>query len=217
MLDLKIMAVRDILPIAAVDFARGISPLSLDITGQGYSAATSVVINEMPAPEFIVMSDTQIIAEIPSTQANSPIRRVAVYAEKPRPSISSVLLFEAGRSVRALHGIERMVQQFVKLLLQTPGSDKFAKDQGGGLLSMVGRNVDPRDKRGIQTVVVSAIDRTRDQMIALQSRVKSLPNDERLLTAEADGVGFNADTTTLLARINLAAASGKQAVANLTF
>lgn len=217
MTDLKILSIRDLLPITAVEYASKVTPLSLIIQGENFDQATKVLINDLEAPEYLIVSSGRLVAQVPTSERASIVRSVAVLAEQPSVKRSSVLSFSVGPSFRALRGIEKLVQIFCKLLLQTPGSDKFNPADGGGLLSAVGRNVARAGDRTMQTLIASAVNRTRDQILAKQHNNARIPADERLLSAQADAVGYDHATTTASARVLLSAVSGRQAVANLTF
>jgi hypothetical protein len=214
--DIKLLTIRDLLPISKVEFVRDFTPLSLAIIGEKMDQATTVYINDVEAPEFVVMSRNRIMAQVPSSEVLSIINKVVVVAEKPSADRSSLLHFEMLGTFRSLQGIERLVQHFCKLLLQSPGSDKFIPAEGGGLLKIVGRNVSKNDSKSLQASVVGAVSRTRDQILTRQASNSRIPSDERLLSASTEAVGYDAATTTLRARIALSAVSGRQAVANLT-
>ena len=216
MKDLKILTIRDLLPISKVDFVANITPLSLNIVGEKLDQATLVLINDVEAPEYVVVSRNRIIAQVPSSETLSIISKVVVVAEKPSADRSSLLHFEMLGTFRSLQGVERLVQHFCKMLLQSPGSDKFSPGDGGGLLKIVGRNVSRGDSKSLQASVVGAVSRTRDQLLSRQASNSRIPSDERLLSATTEAVGFDVATTTLRARIALSAVSGRQAVANLT-
>lgn len=216
MIDLQILTIRDLLPITQVDFAARVIPLSVIIQGDRLDQASSVFINDIEAPEFAVLAPNRIIAQIPSTQRSSILRKVAVIATVPAVNRRSLLLFEITSSVRKISGIEKLIQAYCKQLVQTPGTDRFRPADGGGLLKLVGRNVSRGDSKNLQASVIGAINRARDQLIARQNVDRRIPADERLLTATAEAVGFDSLTTTLTASISLSAVSGKQAVANLT-
>jgi hypothetical protein len=217
MTDVKIIAIKDLLTITGVQVVPGLTPKTLSIRGLQFLQASEVDINGIAAPEFMILSDSQILAQVPNGQQNSIISSIAVLAEIPSPTRSSVFLFEAGRTFKGLKGIERLVQMFVKLALQTPGSDKFRPTLGGGLLALAGQNVAQDGQSKLSSSAVSSIGRTRDQIVALQNKVPRIPPDERLLSADVLGVGFDANTTTLALRVAISAQSGQQAVANLTF
>ena len=217
MTDLKVLSIRDVLPVTSVAYSTKVTPLSIIIQGENFDQATKVYINDLEAPEFIILSANRILAQVPDSARSSVQNQISVLAEKPSTKRSSVLSFDVGTSFSSIKGIERLVQFFCKLLLQTPGSDRFSQEDGGGLLTAVGKNVSKNDKRSVQMIISSAVSRTRDQILTKQSRESRLPADERLLDAITEAVGFDPETTTITARVALTAASGRQAVANLTF
>lgn len=223
MLDVKVIAIKDLLPLAGkTEYARlpsgaFLKPVSLVIKGKNFDRAQEVFINDLRAPEFFIVSPNVLVAQVPRGQEDSPIRKIAVFSERPFPGQRSKFFFEIGRSFKGLQGIEKMVQIFTKLVMQTPGTDKFAPDEGGGLLSFVGRNVEGGTDKALTAAVVSAVSRTKDLMISKQNKNQRIPPDERLLTANTDRVGFDPSTTTLAAVVSLTAVSGQTAVANLTF
>jgi len=217
MTDVKIIAIKDLLTITAAQVVPNLLPKTLDITGLEFLQATSVEINGLASPQFIILSDTRLLAQMPSGQQSSIINSIAVFAEVPAPDRSSVFLFEVGRSFKGLSGIERLVQMFIKLALQTPGRDKFRPTLGGGLLALTGQNITNSGGTSLTSSAVSAIGRTRDQVISLQNQVPRIPPDERLLSADVIGIGFDTNTTTLAIRVSITAQSGQQAVTNLTF
>jgi len=214
--DIKILTIRDILPISKVEFVANLTPLSIRLVGEKLDQATTVYINDREAPEFVVLSKNRLVAQVPSSEVRSIINKVVVVAEKPAAGRNSLLHFEMAGSFHSIQGIERLVQHFCKLLLQTPGSDRFSPSDGGGLLKIVGRNVSRGDAKSLQASVVGAVSRTRDQILSQQATNSRIPSDERLLTATTEAVGFDVATTTLRARIAVAAVSGRQAVANLS-
>jgi len=217
MTDLKVLVIHDVLPVTAVSYSTKVTPLSVLIQGESFDQATKVYFNGLEAPEFMILSQNRILAQVPDSLRSSVLSQITVLAEKPSARRSSVLYFDVGTSFSGLKGIERMVQFFCKLLLQTPGTDKFNPEDGGGLLAAVGKNVSKNDKKSVQTIASSAVLRARDQVISKQNNSPRIPADERLLDAVTEAVGFDVDTTTLTVRVALTAASGKQAVANLTF
>lgn len=214
--DLKILTVRDVLPVSTAEYAKDISPLSILITGSKMDQANHVYINDVESPEFIIISQNRVLAQIPTSERNSILRKLSVIADVPSISRNSLLHFEVGKSVRPVRGIEKLVQSFCKILLQTPGTDRFRPNDGGGLMKIIGRDVSKGDSKNLQASVVSAVSRTKEQLMARQASDRRIPADERLLTASTESVGFDSSTTTLIARISVSAVSGKLAVANLT-
>jgi len=217
MIDIKVIVIKDILPVNRVIFVPNFSPLSIQVEGNLLLQANEVLINDIDAPEFMVLSNTSLIAQVPTSQVNSRLRSVTVLATKPSADRSSIIHLDAGKTISSLKGIEKLVQYFVKILLQNPGSDIFNPTEGGGVLGLVGRVVSKTDSSSLSAALVSAVNQTRDQIIAKQAKITRIPSDERLLRADTQGAGFNPNTTTLAARISVGAVSGRDAVANLTF
>lgn len=217
MIDIKVIAIKDILPVNRVSFVNDFSPLSLMIEGSLLLQANEVLINEIDSPEFMILSNDRLIAQVPESQVKSRLRSVTVLATKPSADRTSILHLDAGKTFSRLQGLEKLVQYFVKILLQNPGSDIFNPTEGGGVLGMIGRVVSRNDSTSLSASLVSAVNQTRDQVIARQNRISRIPSDERLLRADTQAVGFNPNTTSLAARISIGAVSGREAVANLTF
>lgn len=217
MRDIKIITIKDILPVNRVTYVSNFSPISIRVEGSSLQQANEVLINNIDAPEFMVLSNSALIAQVPDSQVNSMINSVTVLATKPSADRTSLLHLDAGKTFSSLKGLEKLVQYFTKILLQNPGTDIFNPAEGGGVLGLVGRVVSKRDSGSLAAALVSAVNQTRDQIISKQSRITRLPADERLLRADTQGVGFNPTTTTLAAKISIGAVSGRDAVANLTF
>lgn len=217
MIDIKVILIKDILPVNRVTYVPNFSPLSLRIEGTSLLQSNEVLINNIDAPEFMIISDNQLIAQVPDSQVNSQLSSVTVLATKPSPDRSSVLHLDAGKTFSSLQGLEKLVQYFVKILLQNPGSDIFNPTEGGGVLGLIGRVVSKKDSSSLSASLVSAVNQTRDLIVSKQNKIPRIPSDERLLRADTQAVGFNPNTTSLAARISLGAVSGQDAVANLTF
>lgn len=217
MIDIKVILIRDILPVNRVSYVPNFSPLSLIIEGTQLQQANDVLINGIDSPEFMIISNNKIVAQVPDSQVDSRLNSVTVIATKPSADRTSILYLDAGRSFTKLEGIEKLVQYFTKVLIQNPGSDIFNPTEGGGVLSLVGRVVAKSDNTSLPAAIVAAVNQTRDQILAKQNKIQRIPSDERLLRADAQAVGFNPSTTSLAARISIGAASGRDAVANLTF
>lgn len=217
MTDLKFMTIKDMLTINGANFVPGLVPASLSIKGLLFQQATEVYINGVQAPEFIVISDHELLAQVPLGMEKSVISQISVLAETPSRDRSSVMHFEIGKTFKPLRGIERLIQYFCKVLLQTPGSDRFQPTVGGGLLALIGQNVERGSGQSLAASVSGSVARARDQVISIQGKISRTPPDERLLNATTEAVGFDASTTTVAARVSVTAVSGSQAVANLTF
>jgi|SRR3972149_4568078 len=92
------------------------------------------------------------------------------------------------RSVR-ISGAAKVIQEIVRLLLQTPGSDEDAPGQGADLKSLVNRQV-LDNGQSTQLDIVGAIRKTLRDIRANQTG-HDLPGNERLANLEALDVRYN--------------------------
>lgn len=217
MIDIKVIAIKDILVVNRVIQVPNFSPRTLEIYGEKMLQADEVYINDLPSPEFVKVSNTRLLAQVPTSQARSVIRSVSILALRPSPDRKSLLHFEVGRTLSGIKGLQKLIQYYCKILIQTPGSDRFHPDEGGGLLSLVGQLVGKKNSSAMSAAVATAVNRARDQVIAKQGRITRIPPDERLLRADLQAIGYNPNTTSLAARVSIGAVSGREAVTNLTF
>lgn len=218
MIDIKIVHAKNIMAINEVNLVPNFEPATIEITGPNMTGATEVLINQLPAGEFIQSAKGKLLAQVPNNLLESVISKVMVTTDTKTPGRSSLLRFEVGKTLKKTSGTQRLVQMFVKILLQTPGTDRFSPTIGGNLLGLVGSVINKRSSRALSVSVVDAVSKTTEQIISMQSRSKrTLPSSERLLSAEAEATGFNPSTTTLTARVIIKAASGEESAANLSF
>jgi phage baseplate assembly protein W len=111
-------------------------------------------------------------------------------------------------------GIHKLTQQFVKVLLTTPGTSLFRPDEGGGLQEMVGGAFSREEARVIASRAMLAVNRTTDQVKASQSR-RGIPKAERLQTAIIEDVAFDPQTGGLNLKVLLRSEAGHITIANM--
>jgi hypothetical protein len=111
--DLKILTIRDVLPVAKVEYANNVVPLSLVITGNSVGQANHVYINDIESPEFVVLSPGRILAQVPHSETDSVLRKVSVISDVPTVNRNSLLHFEIGASIKSIKGIEKASTSFL--------------------------------------------------------------------------------------------------------
>lgn len=211
--DLRVASINRILTVTGVQ-VRSDPPRSLMIYGVQLHFATVVLVNGIKA-EFIVLSSSQILAQIPSSQVGKTLSGIMVLTDVPANYEPNKIIFGVGSSLRTLSGFDGTIQTFCKLLLQSPGTDRFNPTRGGGLLSVVGMDAGEQNKLSLQARVVDAIVRARNQLVALQGKNRRLSNDERLSGADLMSIGYNESTTAVPAVVKLTSVSGRSALAGL--
>lgn len=186
---------------------------ALTLRGEDFRAVDEVVINDMPSPDVIVMSRTELIAQLPESLQTVPeIRSVSVLNRRFTLSPRSVLKFRIGNSPGKVRGVLRLIQLFVKILFTTPGTDIFSPNSGGGALSRVGATYGQDEGENIVTEFVIAVQRTQRQIVSLQSRDQRSPRDERLLAANVVGKEFDKLQGALYMQVEIITQAGTSAI-----
>lgn len=190
-------------------------PRVLDVNGADFRSVDEVLINKIASPDVVVLSKNRLVAQVPDTLLSQRILSVTVLSRRLTVSARSVLKFRLSRTPGKVSGVLRLVQKFLKILFTTPGSDIFNRQLGGGALSSVGQTFGVEEGSDIINNLVISIDTTSRQIIALQSRIPSLPRDERLLSAKILRAGFNREEGAIDVAVEITNQSGQSATANL--
>lgn len=182
MKDIKVAKLKNSLPIkGAVKVSS--NPLILQITGKNFQSATEVIVNEVSIQQWLATADDTILAYLPSVLANVALSSVAVLTEDLIPNIPNLLHFELGNRIASTEGIQKLLQNFTKVLLQTPGSNKF-QTIGGGLLKVAGQSLMNGGDRTARSEIIDAVNRTRSYLFGLHSQITNMPLAEKLLDAQ---------------------------------
>lgn len=221
MIDVQVISIRDVLPVTRVFLAEDESPLTLIIEGRDFNSANTVYINNIRAESAIVTSSTVITAVVPYDMV-TPINSVEVVSNRLTRTDRSKITFGFGDQPRGVQGIERLIQKFLKALLQTPGRDVWSPNLGGGLLNLIGKTFG-KNNTGITSAASSslaadmqlAVDRARRQLVAVQANSPSTVATERLLYARLLESKFLPYEAALYGKIELASHAGQTAVVRL--
>jgi hypothetical protein len=181
---------------------------TLDIRGEQFVDVAAVRVNEVDSPEFIVLSPGRLLARVPSSKLDAPITSVVVLSSRPDLTPRAGIFFDINVGGRVAEGQVRLVQNFLKLLLTTPGSDIFLPGSGGGLLSFVGSVTDPSGA-SLRSSATQGVDRAKTQLLGFQAGDASLSDDERIRSASVLAVDFDVATATLSLRVRLQSLSGE--------
>jgi len=181
---LEVVKFRDLVEALSIPrFVPGLDPPAIEIKGEDFRSVERVIINGQNAPEFIIINQKTIYAQIPGSIQR--IQSVEMLSSNfTRSTIASKLSYELGPKTRKVEGILKLIQLFTKWLLQTPGSDIFNPERGGGLLALVGSMGTGRSMDTIIGSVSRAVQSTVSQMRSAQINVSGLPLSEQLLSAD---------------------------------
>ncbi len=210
MVDLQVIEMRDILRVTGVTFVPNFSPSTLIVHGKDLNEAYEVYINERKSPSVVISSSEILLAQVPETEDGAPIRSIVVISSKLRKIERSKIMFRFGDSPKSVDGFERLIQTFLKIMLQSTNTDIFSPKLGGNLLSAVGKLIGDPSTQSLTTDFALSVTRARQQIMALQVGDPTLNLNERLAFAKVLEVKFVPNELALLGRIHLGNQAGRQ-------
>jgi hypothetical protein len=212
---LEVVRFRDVIPVTgALRLLSGFDVPTIEIKGKDFRNVDQVLINASPSPEFIIVNKSTIYAQLPSTA--SAIRSIEVTRSTYSQAINAAkLTFQIGDKTHLVSGIQKLVQLFVKWILQSPGSDVFNPERGGGLQEVVGQITSSKNMGPVLGVIIRAVSVTTTQIRAAQINVRGLPLDERLLSAEVVDLKVYDQQAEARAQVKLQSVAGPEAVAEI--
>lgn len=212
---LEVIRFRDLLEVTAVPgFVPGLDPPTLIVRGADLSSAEVILLNEMPSPEFMIVNKTTVYAQVPAGMERLATVEV-LSSDFTRTETASKVQYEIGDTTRRTEGILKLVQLFMKWVLQSPGSDIFTPSRGGGLQQVVGQISTTRDMKPIFATITRAIGNTVSQIRSAQMAVPNLPVDERLLSAQLVNIDVYEAQMQARARVIIRSLGGAEAVSGL--
>jgi hypothetical protein len=215
MVDLQFIEIRDVLKLTSVANVTGASPPTLLIKGVDFNSAQDVYINEVLSPDVVITSAKSLLAQIPPSQVGLAVTSVVVSSNRLTMTDRSFITFGLGNTPRTVDGFTRLIQMFLKIMLQAPGTDIFAPKIGGGLLRAVGQLIGNPSSSTLVADFKRANDEARRQILSLQAGNPKLGITERLLYARVVEARFVPATLTLEGRISIGNQAGQGSVVGL--
>jgi len=187
--DLQIVYPQAILPVKQVTAVPGLAPITLSISGGPFNDVEEVRINGVVSPSIVVVSTQQILAEVPASEQGD-IQDVEVLSSTFFLSDQALYRFRLGTQTRLVTGLPKLIQTFLRMLLQTPGSSLLAPEVGGGLLALTRAPLRPLDEKSLRVSVYQGVQRTAEALLTYQSRLAGQPRTEQLADARLLSCGF---------------------------
>jgi hypothetical protein len=203
----------DVLGVTDFAHATGVVPRAVRIQGRDYKAVEVVNINGVPSPEFIVVNERNIIAQVPAQLELAALQSVSVLGSSLSFGEQSLVDFTFGKRAKIARGKARMVQVFLRMLMRTPGTNLFNKESGGGILSIMGSNF--LDHGSLAGAVSTAVGRAQRSVIRAQTSDRGIPTSERLLSAKLLSVDADQTEFNISARVLLTAHDGAESGATI--
>jgi len=192
MKDIKITTVSASLPVNQSVSIVSQNPIVIRITGQKFDQAKSVFLNDINIPNFIIENQTSMRVPVPDSLPVQNIKSVTVLTDSFEIGRGNIVYFDLSHSVRSINGIQKLIQHFLKILLQAPFSNLF-DPVGGGLLKLVGTNMNSNTGEPALSELIDAINRTKNYMLKKQASNKKIPLDERMMNVTIEGASVGND------------------------
>ncbi|MBU0630991.1 MAG: hypothetical protein KKC80_08820 [Candidatus Margulisbacteria bacterium] len=205
---LRVVHLRRLLDLSSVREVPGVSPRTIEITGNRMDLTTRVEVNGVDMPDFAAVDPDRLIVTLPA-RMRSRVQSVAVLSNALDPGGSSKAYYDLGLRPVVTEGKYRVLQRFIKKLLTSPGSNVWNKSDGGGLRQLMVTNIDPRNASAISGEVSSKVMQSAKQLVLAQARDHTVPMAERVLGATVNGVQFSLATQSLQLRVSLEFQDGK--------
>lgn len=166
----------------------------LQLTGSDFTQVQRVKVNNLDMP-FTVVSKSEIICTIPE---NSPtIDQVDVITSATTVSRRTYFEYMVGADVQAVQGAQKLIQQFIKLLMTSKGSDIFNPGRGGSLQEFVGTNFAADNPTSLVAQITMRIVQCGFEMAMMQG-MAGIPDDERLISVDVLGIEADPNDPTIL-------------------
>lgn len=214
MRDYPLLALSQVAKVTNIDFFGNRGLLSLDIKGSEFTGTNAVLINGHRAPTFVVISDSRLLADVPTAAQEGPIRTLVVLKSTIGPQTKgSVISFEAISDAVAVPASTFLVQKVLKALFTTQGSDIFSPNSGGSLLSLLGTTDASTNTLGSYAKIY--IDRAVNQLIEEQASSSSRM-EEKVQSVEVLEASYSRIHTSLDIRLAITSMAGQTVVAGLS-
>jgi hypothetical protein len=213
---LEVIKFRDVIRIQDIPrfVPNQVSP-TLEVVGEDFTSVEQVLLNESTIVSYTILNKNTMWILVPAS-AKGELRNLEIISGNfTKTNASSKVTFSIGTRPKKLDGILKLTQLYTKWLLQSPGSDIFNPQHGGGLQDLVGRLVDINRMDHILSAMTRSVETTSSQIRTAQANVVGLSLSERLLQATLVDVDRSYDRLEARARVHLVSMAGDDALSNL--
>lgn len=166
----------------------------LQLRGEDFSSAQRVKINNEDVP-FSIVSKTEIMCALPEKAPT--IDRIDVITTSKTINRQTYFEYMIDPNPATVIGMQKLIQQFIKLLLTTKGSDIFEPTIGGDLQQFVGTNFAPGNVSSLVAQVTVRV-MTVGVNMSLRQTIAGVPPNERLSDVQVLGVSVDPDDPTIM-------------------
>ena len=202
MVDLQTIEIRDVLKVVGVKPEPNLTPRSVRVFGQDLKNTFEVYVNDTQSPSIYVISNQEMLVQVPPSLGTAPVRTVQAVSHKLTSTDRSKITFRLSDSPSSVSGMLRLAQLFLKILLQSSGSDIFSYKLGGNVIRTVARQTTKGGGSMVADLTVG-VERTARQIMSMQASNTALPLTERLLFAHVIDAKFIQSELALVGRIGI--------------
>lgn len=178
--DLQIVRALSYLPVSALRVVPAAEPPLLEILGGPFDGVEEVHINDQVSPSFVLPTPNKIVAQIPQPASQY---EVSVLSPSVFLTDRAAYQFTLGRQPRLITGFPKLIQTFIRVLLQTPGTSILNPEMGGGLRAKLKNTLTAEEVRDLRAEAHLSVKKAANDILVAQAR-QNLPRDEKLALAE---------------------------------
>jgi len=210
--DLQTISLVDDLQITSAEDVVDADPRTLRLGSLGgFNSAQRILINDYAIDAFTKVSDRQLLVPLPITfEGVSPSNMdIVVYSSSLTGFRRARLLFGPTRRVRTVSGLQKLVQQTIRIFLTRMGTNRYRTDEGTNFLRGLGGTLTSAEKPRMAALIAEAASLTEQYMTDAQRGQRGLPAEERLLTFKLLGIEFISVTGEIESRLELISYAGR--------
>lgn len=204
-MDLRVVHLRKVLSVARMLDVPG-PPHRLYLSGSEMSAVSAVEINGNRGYAWTQVSEGVIAVELPPVFY---VQSVAVLGQDMGSVREAEVFFGYTSVLSMMSGLQKLVQDWLKCFLTSPGSDPFNRPGGGGAQDIFKQATAAEGP--FSSALSIAIRRTNEQLIARQAVDVTLPRNEKFLDARLVRIALLPDRTGFLPDIEIVSQTGRRA------
>lgn len=111
---------------------------------------------------------------------------------------------------RKVTGLEKLIQVVVLALLNDVGRNVFDPDQGSGLPSLIGSNINPNDPTEALADVTERVEKVREEILENQNNLENEDSTERLADLQILSVDTGVNIDEIIVNLRLVSEAGDQ-------
>ena len=191
--DIQVVSFVDGLAVASVEEVEGAVPRTVLLRGpSGFNYVQQVNINQRRASSFTVVSDRSVTVQ-PGDVLDDVLASdmdVEVLSSRLTNLNGAKVLFGLTTEPTSVTGLLQLAQKVLRVLLTRPGSHKFLRWEGGGLVESLGTTLSAANRSAIAANIARAVSSAEGQIQSEQIG-RRVDLSERLLSLTLVGVDFD--------------------------